>query len=89
MGIEKKREINKELFIIPVNTKKIGFENEDTKYQEARMITSAGGCETNFALTQVFLWCEYKLMLDFFIFIMYSVTFVSGFICRLFGRFFF
>lgn len=40
MGIEKKREINKELFIIPVIinhdilrilSKKIGFENEDTK----------------------------------------------------------
>lgn len=43
MGIEKKREINKELFIIPVNTKKIGFENEDTKYQEARMIIFSRG----------------------------------------------
>lgn len=32
MGIEKKREINKELFIILVNIKKIGFENEDIKY---------------------------------------------------------
>lgn len=43
MGIEKKREINKELFIIPVNTKKIGFENEDKKYQEARMIIFSRG----------------------------------------------